>query len=137
MTQVDAQSPRMAVVEEATQASCPPCATANPPLQALLNQNTDKAIFIAYQVWWPGYDAMYLDNTTEVDWRIINNYYTSITGAPNIIMQGNSGAQAVSYVTQNRIDNTFAEMSEFQGLPKMDNSTRKNCTFQKLTNFDQ
>ena len=110
---LDAQSPRMAVVEEATQASCPPCASQNPPLQALLNQNTDKAIFIAYQVWWPGYDAMYLDNTTEVDWRIINNYYTSITGAPNVILQGNSGAQSVSYITQNRIDNIYAEMSEF------------------------
>ena len=110
---LDAQSPRMAVVEEATQASCPPCATQNPPLQALLNQNTDKAIFIAYQVWWPGFDAMYLDNTEEVDWRILNNYYTSITGAPNVILQGNSGAQAVSYITQNRIDNIYAEMSEF------------------------
>ncbi len=110
---LDAQSPRICVVEEATQASCPPCATLNPALLATMEANTDKAIFIAYQVWWPGYDAMYLDNTTEVDWRIINNYYTSITGAPNIIMQGNSGAQSTSYVTQQRIDDIYAETSEF------------------------
>lgn len=111
-TQVSAQSPRKAFVEEATQASCPPCAAANPGLQALLNDNHDEAIFVAYQVWWPGYDAMYLDNTTEVDERI-GDYYADITGAPNIIVQGNSGAQAVSYLTQGMIDDIYAETSEF------------------------
>ncbi|MFK7755792.1 MAG: T9SS type A sorting domain-containing protein [Flavobacteriales bacterium] len=117
-TQLFAQSPRMTFVEEATQASCPPCASANPPLQALLNQNHDEAIFVAYQVWWPGYDAMYLDNTAEVDARI-GNYYVDgqgemlIGGAPNIIVQGNSGAQGTTYLTQQVIDNTYAEMSEF------------------------
>ena len=109
---VDAQSQRMVVVEEATNASCPPCASQNPPLQALLNQNTDKAIFIAYQVWWPGYDAMYLDNQPDVDWRI-GDYYTDITGAPNIKIQGTSSADLPSALTQNVIDGIHGEMSEF------------------------
>src|SRR5690606_26106934 len=110
LTQIsEAQSPRMVVVEEATNASCPPCFAQNPPLQALLNQNTDKAIFIGYQVWWPGYDAMYLDNTTEVQWRIINGYYTSITGAPNIVIQGSGTAGLPNTLTQNVINNIYAE----------------------------
>jgi len=50
------QSPRMGFVEEATQASCPPCATLNPGLQTLMNNNSDKVIFMAYQVWWSGFD---------------------------------------------------------------------------------
>ncbi len=106
------QSPRMTMVEEATQASCGPCASANPALQAMLNANPDKAIFIAYQVWWPGDDAMYEDNTAGVDWRI-GDYYPSIGGAPNIVVQGNSSAQSTTYLTQALIDDTYAEMSEF------------------------
>lgn len=109
-TQAFAQSPRMVLVEEATQASCPPCASANPGLQTLLNANHDKAIFIAYQVWWPGYDAMYLDNEQGVRDRI-DDYYPDVTGAPNIVVQGNSGAQSVSFLSQSSIDAGNAEMS--------------------------
>ena len=106
------QSPRMTVVEEATQASCPPCATANPPLQALLNANKEKAIFVGYQVWWPGVDAMFDDNPSEVRARIGADYY-AITGAPNIVTQGNSGGTATTALTQAGIDARFAETSEF------------------------
>ncbi|MFZ1330809.1 MAG: hypothetical protein WAR83_01390, partial [Flavobacteriales bacterium] len=109
---VFAQSPRMCVVEEATQASCPPCASQNPGLQAILDANSTKAVFVGYQVWWPGVDAMYNDNTSEVQSRI-NTYYSDVDAAPNVVMNGSSGAQAVSYVTQARINNTYAETSEF------------------------
>lgn len=112
-TQVNAQIPRMVVVEEATQASCPPCATANPPLHALLDQNSTKTLFIAYQVWWPGYDAMFLDNEQGVRDRI-EDYYPDVTGAPNIVVQGNSGAQSVSYLTQNEIDNNYANLTPLE-----------------------
>lgn len=110
--QAIAQTPRMMFVEEATQASCPPCAANNPALLATINANLDKVVFVGYQVWWPGYDAMYLDNPTEVQTRI-GDYYTDITGAPNIKMQGTSPAGSPAGLTQTVIDATYAEMSEF------------------------
>ena len=107
---VTAQSPRMTVVEEATQASCPPCATLNPILQELLNQNLDKTVFIAYQVDWPGLDPMNLDNPEEVRSRI--EYY-GMTQAPSIVIQGDSGPGPISSLDQNLIDQTFSETAEF------------------------
>lgn len=110
---LSAQSQRMVFVEEATQASCPPCASQNPPLQALINANSDKVVFVGYQVWWPGFDPMYEDNPTEVQWRI-GEYYTDITGAPNVKVQGVSAADVPSSgFTQNDINTINAEMSEF------------------------
>jgi len=108
-----AQSPRMALIEQGTQASCGPCATANPALQNILNQNTDKAIAIAYQTSWPGDDAMNADNPTEVKERI-QDYY-GIDGVPDIALQGTKapGTSGPSYVTQSRIDAINGEMSEF------------------------
>ncbi|MFK7773512.1 MAG: T9SS type A sorting domain-containing protein [Saprospiraceae bacterium] len=110
--QAIAQTPRMLFVEEATQASCPPCAAQNPALQATINANLDKVVFIGYQVWWPGFDPMYLDNPGEVQTRI-GDYYGDITGAPNIKMQGTSASSAPSALTQTVIDATYAEASEF------------------------
>lgn len=110
--QAIAQTPRMLFVEEATQASCPPCATQNPPFQATINANLDKVVFVGYQVWWPGYDPMYLDNPGEVQTRI-GDYYGDITGAPNIKIQGTGTSSAPSALTQTVIDATFAEASEF------------------------
>jgi len=108
------QSPRMGFVEEATQASCPPCATLNPGLQTLMNNNSDKVIFMAYQVWWPGFDQMNLDNTADVDARV-GTYY-GYQFAPQVKFQGtypNSGDGSVSTLTQTVINNNYAQMSEF------------------------
>jgi len=106
------QTPRMTFVEEATQASCPPCATLNPALQAMVNSNSDKVVFLGYQVWWPGYDPMFLDNETEVEERI-GVYYEGLNAAPNIIIQGSGAPSATTALTQAVIDATNAEMSEF------------------------
>ena len=111
-----AQSSRVAFVEEATQASCPPCATLNPALQDLMNDNPDNSIMISYQVWWPGFDQMYLDNSDEIDERC-GDYYTYIF-APQVIMQGDlvtgSGDDgALGNMSQAKIDDINAEDSEF------------------------
>lgn len=102
----------MVVVEEATQSNCWPCNELNPPLQALLNDNSNKAVFVGYHVWWPGPDAMYDDNRTDVDWRV-GDYYTSIQSAPTIIVQGVSEEQETEYLTQTIIDDIHSETAEF------------------------
>lgn len=108
-----AQSNRMAFVEEATQASCGPCAGANPGIQALVNENSDNTIFMAYQVWWPGFDPMYEDNSAEVDERVGNYYDYSF--APQLKVNGafpgtDGGADQFS---QESLDDITSQMSEF------------------------
>lgn len=105
--QMNAQTARMVFVEEATQASCPPCAPFNAQAQALLNNNLETTIFMAYQVWWPGFDQMYLDNPTEVDDRI--EYY-DISAAPSVVIQGTNHEQTFN---QSQIDNVASTESEF------------------------
>ena len=68
-----AQSQRLVVFEQFTQASCPPCATANPPLNVMLNANSTKVVSIKYQTSWPGVDPMNAQNPTEVADRV--TYY--------------------------------------------------------------
>jgi hypothetical protein len=108
-----AQSTRMAFVEEATQASCGPCAISNPGIMTLMNANTDNTIFMAYQVWWPGFDQMYLDNSVEVDERV-GDYYSYIF-APQVILQGDfAGADGgASQLTQTLLDGVTSQDSEF------------------------
>jgi hypothetical protein len=88
------QSQRMVLVEEATNASCPPCAAMNPDFHALLEANSDKVVSIMYQVWWPGFDPMYEDNTQDVDARV--PYYTDITGAPTAVIDGSVPTNSVA-----------------------------------------
>ena len=110
---LSAQSQRMAFVEEATQASCGPCASANPGLQALMNANADNVIFLAYHVWWPGFDQMYLDNPDEINVRV-GEYY-GYGFAPQVALQGDFAGNegGVSELTQSLIDGVNAEESEF------------------------
>lgn len=111
---LQAQTPRIGLVEEATQASCGPCAAANPGLQELMNENSDKVLFVAYQVWWPGFDPMYEDNSADIDARVGNYYDYSF--APQVKFNGSfpgGGDGGVSTLTQAQIDDHHAEMSEF------------------------
>ncbi|MBK6823766.1 MAG: hypothetical protein IPG87_12510 [Saprospiraceae bacterium] len=67
------QSPKKALYEHFTQASCPPCASVNPVLHPILDRNKDKVVQITHQVSWPGYDQMNEDNPSEVANRV--SYY--------------------------------------------------------------
>jgi hypothetical protein len=84
-----AQMQRIVLVEEFTQASCPPCAAQNPALNATLSSNTTKAVSIKYQTDWPGFDPMNLHNPSEVSTRV--SYY-GVTGVPNVSMDGGTKA---------------------------------------------
>lgn len=83
-----AQSQRLVLLEEFTQASCPPCASTNPGLNAMLNQHPSEVVSIKYQTDWPGSDVMNLHNPNEVQTRV--SYY-GVTGVPDGELDGGLG----------------------------------------------
>ncbi len=80
-----AQFRRIALLEEATNASCGPCAAANPKLQQFFEHNFGGVVSVRYHAWWPGTDPMYSENTAENSDRI--NYY-GVNGVPTYMMDG-------------------------------------------------
>jgi hypothetical protein len=72
--------PRRVLIEEFTQASCPPCAAQNPTFNQTLADNAQYLTPIKYQTDWPGYDPMNEHNPSEVQTRV--DYY-GVTGVPN------------------------------------------------------
>ena len=107
-TMVNAQSNTMVMIEEGTQASCPPCATQNPAFDSMLDANDDKVVVLKYQTWWPGFDQMYLDNEADVINRI--NYY-GINGVPTGVMNGSEWANDCGYWEGAPICLTAAEIN--------------------------
>lgn len=105
-----AQSQRLVFIEEFTQASCPPCASQNPAFNALLGNNTTKAVSLKYQVSWPGSDVMNAQNPAQVANRVA---YYAVTGVPNAVVDGNASQGSPSGVTQSIIDNQYAIPSPF------------------------
>ncbi|TVQ48361.1 MAG: T9SS C-terminal target domain-containing protein [Saprospirales bacterium] len=82
---LNAQVNRMVVVEEFTNASCPPCAAQNPAFNALLDQNLNHVIPIKYQTSFPGFDPYNRQNPGEVSERAA---YYSIGGVPGAVIDG-------------------------------------------------
>jgi hypothetical protein len=80
-----AQTARMVLIEEATNASCGPCASQNPAFDNLLNQNRDKLTAIKYHWYFPGYDPMHNHNTVENNARVA---YYGINGVPTAAIDG-------------------------------------------------
>lgn len=105
-----AQSQRLVLVEEFTQASCGPCASQNPAFNALVALNPTKMITIKYQTSWPGVDPMNAQNPTDVATRV--SYYT-VQGVPNAIMDGNVVNGAPAGITQTNINSEYAVPSPF------------------------
>jgi len=82
---VNAQSTRLVLIEEATNASCGPCASQNPAFDVLLNANRDKLTAIKYHWYYPGYDPMQNHNPEENNARV--SYY-GINGVPTATIDG-------------------------------------------------
>ena len=81
-----AQSTRIVLLEEATNASCAPCAAYNPGLQNMVTSHLGGIISVRYHAWWPGSnDPMYQANTADNRNRI--NYY-GISGVPGYALDG-------------------------------------------------
>ncbi|HKR05737.1 MAG TPA: T9SS type A sorting domain-containing protein [Bacteroidia bacterium] len=105
------QSQRLVMFEEFTQASCPPCATTNPALNALLNANSDKVVSVKYQTSWPGYDPMNVQNPTQVQSRVT---YYNVTGVPHGKLDGGLGFSGQpAGLTQTNINTRYASPSPF------------------------
>jgi len=99
---VSSAQQRLVLLEHFTQASCGPCASQNPALNAVLDQNLDKIVAIKYQTSWPGVDPMNAANPTDVQGRVT---YYNVSGVPNSVMDGNVYNGSPSGVTQTAINN--------------------------------
>jgi hypothetical protein len=77
---------RMVLTESFSQASCGPCASQNPVLNALMAANPAKVVAVKYQVSWPGVDPMNAQNQTDVSAR--QGAYYNIQGVPDRVMDG-------------------------------------------------
>ncbi len=82
-----AQSPRMVLIEEATNASCGPCAAQNPFFEYYLSlaHNRSAIIPVIWHANYPGRDVMNAANPTMHNTR--STYYP-ITGVPTAIVNG-------------------------------------------------
>jgi hypothetical protein len=115
---LSAQTQRLVLIEEATNASCGPCAQQNPAFMALLNANRHKITAVMYHWYFPGYDPMHLHNVVENNGRV--SYY-GINGVPTAVIDGviPSGA-GFGYpggphgFTQALIDQYYAVPSPFE-----------------------
>ncbi|MDP2188617.1 MAG: T9SS type A sorting domain-containing protein [Sphingobacteriaceae bacterium] len=96
----------LVVFEHFTNASCGPCATQNPGLEAVMNNNKLKATSLKYHVSWPGVDPMYSFNPTDPTARV--NYY-GVSGVPAVRLGANA-SMSPSQVTQTVIDNYHNNM---------------------------
>jgi hypothetical protein len=81
------QSQRLVLIEEFTQASCPPCAERNPAFNKLLFANPTKVSFIKYQTSWPGKDPMNAQNKAEIAVRASYTHADKV-GVPFAINDG-------------------------------------------------
>lgn len=83
---INAQNQRTVVLECFTSTTCGPCASANPALDNLINNNADKLIAIKYHVNWPAAgDPMNLHNPGDVSSKV--SFY-SINAVPYSVGDG-------------------------------------------------
>ena len=133
-------SQRLVLIEHFTQASCGPCASQNPALDALITnaQNIDKVTHIAYHTSWPGTDPMYDFNDNNGLGNARVDYY-DVSGVPNCVISGNIDQGLPSVVTQDKID---AEYMRFGFLnitgtaDFIDSELQIDLSFEAYTNFD-
>ncbi|MFT5859180.1 MAG: hypothetical protein ACI865_001280 [Flavobacteriaceae bacterium] len=104
------QSQRLVLVDHFTQASCGPCASQNPTLEATLNAAAGTVIAVKHQVSWPGSDPMNAHYPAGPEDR--RSYY-GITGVPNTTLDGGSPGAPNTIVTSGTIAARAAVPSPF------------------------
>lgn len=108
----NSKSQRLVLLEEFTNASCGPCAAANPGLNTILNANSTKVVSLKYQVNWPGADPMNAQNATDVNTRKV---YYAVNSVPKVFLDGNTiaGGENASSFTVSQLNTEYAVASPF------------------------
>ncbi len=113
-----AQVQRMELYEEFTGENCPPCASTNPVIQVVANNNPNKIIFLHYQCnipTTPPPGSLYQDNPSEVATR--QTYY-AVPFAPyarldGSIIGGGANAGHAGYLTQDTVNKYYLVNAQF------------------------
>lgn len=109
---INAQNERVLLFESFTSATCGPCASQNPALDALINNNTDRIAAIKYHMNWPGTtDPMYHHNTTDNNAR--RTVY-NVNSIPHLVVDGTRYSGQPGSVNQNTVNNWLAVESPFE-----------------------
>ncbi|NDA63572.1 MAG: hypothetical protein EBX50_16285 [Chitinophagia bacterium] len=90
----------LVVYEHFTNASCGPCAAANPAFNSLMLANSANVLAIRHHVSWPGFDPMY--NFNPLDPSRLVTYY-GVTSIPNLRL-GNTFASHPNNISQSTIN---------------------------------
>ncbi len=101
---VSAQHQRRVLIEEFTNASCPPCAAYNPAFNATIAANIQYLTPIKYQTNWPGVDPMNAQTQSDVSPRV--DYY-SVNGVPYGNQNGTLEISPVSSYSQAQIQTAY------------------------------
>lgn len=109
---ISAQNERILLFECFTNASCGPCASQNPALDALINNNADRIAAIKYHMNWPGSnDPMYLHNPGDNNAR--RTVY-NINSVPHTVVDGNRYNGMPSGINQNTVNQWLTAESPFE-----------------------
>ena len=110
--QLNAQNERVLLFECFTNASCGPCASQNPALDALINNNPGRIAAIKYHMNWPGEnDPMYLHNPADNNAR--RGVY-SINSVPHTVVDGTRFSGMPSGLNQNTVNQWLTVASPFE-----------------------
>ena len=122
-----AQVPKFCLLEEFTQASCPPCAAQNPGFESsILTPNPVKVHHISVHTSWPGTDPMYNTNTGGSAARVT---FYGVSGVPDVLVNGNQKHTSPSGVTQSDVDNSWAAGSAVKiVVTEVDNGNNRDVT---------
>ena len=111
---INAQNERILLFECFTNASCGPCASQNPALDALIDANADRIAAIKYHMNWPGAnDPMYLHNPNDNNAR--RGVY-NINSVPHTVVDGTRYSGLPSGLNQNTVNQWLTVESPFEML---------------------
>lgn len=109
---ISAQNERILLFECFTNASCAPCASQNPALDALINANADRIAAIKYHMNWPGAnDPMYLHNPADNNSR--RGVY-NINSVPHTVVDGTRYNDQPNGINQNTVNQWLTVTSPFE-----------------------
>ncbi|MDP4230084.1 MAG: Omp28-related outer membrane protein [Bacteroidota bacterium] len=112
------QLPNMILLEEATNASCGPCASQNPYLEQFLQDNSGAVIGVSYHAWWPGStDPMYTGDASMNTNRITYYGFDQI-GVPTCVVNGSYATPSSGWYqgAPGDIDALTNAVSDAQGI---------------------